>query len=161
LLKPEARKEKEYAGKESEHTGNTDQIQKIRIKVRFDYRGTPRPNRFFFGGKKTEEAAEEIRDYRAELWRNVPLQGVRVEDVQVYDIYTIIEDEQEGDKIAYAPLELILSVDTLEDCLYVIAREEFRTLEVLEPTSITLTSRNLEKILFKFTEIVKQIKVKK
>lgn len=149
MLKPESEKNRS--------TPEEPQVKKIRLKVRFDYRGNPRPNRFFFGGKKTEEAAEEVRDYRAELWRNVPLQGVQVEDVQVYDIYTVMEEEHEDEKIAYAPLELILSVDSLEDCLFVIARGEFRTLEILEPYSVTLSSRDMEKLLFRFAELFKQI----
>ncbi len=145
-------------------TGNTRfqssearQSQKIRLKVRFDYRGTPRPNRFFFGGKKTEVAAEEVREHRAALWKNVPLQGVQVEEVQTYDIYTIMEKESQEEKIAYAPLELVLSVDSLEDCVNIIAREEFRTLEILEPFSMTFSSRELEKLLFRFAEAVKQV----
>ena len=35
--------------------------EKIRARIRFDYRGKARPSRFFFGGKSTEEAAEELR----------------------------------------------------------------------------------------------------
>lgn len=131
-------------------------IDKIRMKVRFDYRGTPRPARFFFGGKTTEEVAEEQREQKEAFWRNTPLQGVRVEDVLVYEIYSVSEDEEEGEEVAYAPIELILSVDSLEDSIRFITREEFRRLEILEPNSLCLSAREVERVFYKFSETMQR-----
>ncbi len=137
--------------------GNVKYGTVIRLKVRLDYKGYPRPNRFFFGGKKTEEVAAEIRDQKATLWRNVPLQGVRIEEVQPYEIYTVLEGEEE-EEVAYAPLELILAANSLEDCVFIVVREEFRTLEILEPLSLTFSAREMEKLFFRFSEALKNLK---
>jgi len=68
---------------------------KIRLKIRFDYRGTVRPGRFlFWGGKSTERVAEETREQQVALLRNVPLQGVTIEEVDLsHDIYRIYDEE--------------------------------------------------------------------
>lgn len=96
---------------------------KVRFKVRFDYRGTPRPARFFFGGKSTVEMAEEIRDQQVALWRNVPIQGITVEDMEMGELYKVYDEESEGE-IAYAPLELVVLADSLEEMIRFAAKEE-------------------------------------
>ncbi len=130
---------------------NAEPLDKVRVKIRFDYRGTPRPARFFFGGKGTKEVAEERREQQATMWRNVPLQGIQVEDIAYLDLYTVYDHEDEAE-ITYAPLELLLSLDSLEDSLQFISRNEFKRLQVVEPGRISLTSRELERILYKFSE---------
>ncbi|NMA92846.1 MAG: hypothetical protein GX973_07000 [Firmicutes bacterium] len=127
-----------------------EQPAKIRVRIRFDYRGTPRPARFFFGGKGTKEVAEERREQQATMWRNVPLQGIRVEDIAFLELYSVYEDEEEGE-ITYAPLELLISLDSLEDSLQFISRDEFKCLEVIEPDRVNLTGRELERILYRFS----------
>ncbi len=164
MLKPEKKFEKErekgysHEFPRQEYSNDFSQNGTIRLKVRLDYKGHPRPNRFFFGGKKTEEVAEEVREQRATLWKNVPLQGVRIEEVQPYDIYKVIEGEEEEEEIAYAPLELVLSANSLEDCICVLAREEFRTLEILEPSSLTFTAQEIEKLFYRFSEAFRSSK---
>ena len=128
-----------------------EQPEKVRVRIRFDYRGTPRPARFFFGGKGTKEVAEERREQQATMWRNVPLQGIQVEDIAYLDLYTVYESVDETE-IAYAPLELLISLDSLEDSLQFISRNEFKRLQVIEPDRVSLTSRELERILYKFSE---------
>ncbi len=130
-----------------------EQFEKVRVRIRFDYRGTPRPARFFFGGKGTKEVAEERRDKQAAMWRNVPLQGIQVEDISYLDLYTVYENTDEAE-IAYAPLELLISLDSLEDSFQFISRNEFKRLQVVEPDQINLTGRELERILFKFSETI-------
>ena len=48
---------------------------KLRLKVRFDYRGEGKQGRLFSRWKEGEEVAEEIREQRAILLRNIPIQG--------------------------------------------------------------------------------------
>jgi hypothetical protein len=124
---------------------------KIKIKVRFDYRGLPRPARFFFGGKGSREVAEELRQQQAAMWRNVPLQGVSVEEVEFMDLYTVY-DEAEEELITYAPMELKVLIDSLEDCLRFVTKDEFRRVEILDPPQLTLRGRDLERILYRFGE---------
>ena len=135
---------KEYP---SDHRNNS----KLKFKVRFDYKGKPRPARFFFGGKKTEIVAQDFRDQQVALWRNVPLQGLLVENMDMGEIYSVY-DEEIDEEIAFAPLELIVSADSLEELLRFIVRDEFRRIEILEPASILLTNREVERLLFKVNE---------
>jgi hypothetical protein len=149
MLKSEisSRNKEEIKEYHSEHLNNS----KLKFKVRFDYKGKPRPARFFFGGKKTEIVAQDFREQQVALWRNVPLQGIEVENMDLGEIYSVY-DEEIDEEIAFAPLELTVSADSLEDLLRFIVRDEFRRIEIMEPASILLTNREVERLLFKMNE---------
>lgn len=127
------------------------QASKIKIRVRFDYRGLPRPARFFFGGRGAKEVAEELRQQQANMWRHVPLQGVHIEDIEYFELYTVY-DEIEETHAAYAPVELRATVDSLGDILRFVCRSEFRRVEIIEPERLHLSNRDLERLFFKFGE---------
>ncbi len=132
------------------------EVNKIfKIKVRFDYRGLPRPARFFFGGKGSREMAEEHRQQQAAVWRNVPIQGVRIDDTDYYELYSVYDD-LEDEQLFYAPLEVKATVDSLEECVRFICRDEFRKIEILEPAQVNMSSRDLERIFFKLNETLQQ-----
>ncbi len=140
-------------GKVDTNIVSKNYADKIRMKIRFDYRGATKPARFFFRKKSIEEAAEELRDQKMSLWQNIPLQGIEVEDIKVFDIYTIVEEYDDSEEeVAYAPIEIILSADSLEDCVYLVSREEFRRIEIMEPSEISLNSKSLEKMFIKFSD---------
>jgi len=128
---------------------------KLKFKLRFDYKGNPRPARFFFGGKKTEDVAEEVREQQITLWRNMPLQGIYVESIDLGDIYNLY-DEVLGDEVAYAPLELIVYSDSIEDIIGFIMKEEFRKIEIMQPGTIELSSKEAERLLFKINELLQE-----
>lgn len=133
-------------------------LKKIRLRVRYDYRGTTARGRFFFGKKTTEEVAEEIREQKMMLWQSIPMQGIQVEDIKVLDIYTFIEYHDGVDEeVSYAPIEITITADSLEDCIHVISREEFRRVAILEPTSMQLDARDIEKLFFKFSQYIKAV----
>ncbi len=140
-------------GAQESHPAETSPM--FKFKVRFDYKGKPRPARLFFGGKKTEDVALEIRDQQVSLWRNIPLQGLFVEDLELGEIYSIYDEELDED-VAFAPLEMLIRADCLEDILYFILREEFRRIEILEPRNINLSNKETEKLLFKTNELLQQ-----
>lgn len=125
---------------------------RLKFKVRFDYKGKPRPARFFFGGKRTEDVAHEFREQQVALWRNVPLQGISIENMDLGEIYSVYDEEMD-EEIAFAPLELLVWADSLEDLLRFVVREEFRRIEILEPGNIVLNSKETERLLFKMNEI--------
>ncbi len=127
----------------------------IKIKVRFDYKGIPRPARFFFGGKGSREVAEELRHQQAQMWRNIPIQGVRIDDTEYYELYTVF-DQGEEELMTYAPMIVKATISSLEDCLRFVSREEFRCVELLEPSHLTLSSSDLERIFFKFGETLQR-----
>lgn len=126
----------------------------IRAKVRFDYRGKARPSRFFFGGKSTEEVAGELRQQQAALWRNVPLQGIRVDHIELGEIYTVY-DEDADDEVAFAPMELDVVTDSLDKLVRFAVREEFRRILIVEPDRITLSTQQMEHLFFQVNELVR------
>ncbi len=128
---------------------------KIRIRVRFDYRGLPRPARFFFGGKGAREVAEEIREQQSNMWRYVPIQGVKIEDLEFIELYSVYDDNEEALAV-YAPVELSATLDSLEDVLRFVCRDEFRRVEFVEPVQANLTGRDLERLFFRFGETLQQ-----
>ncbi len=126
--------------------------QKLRLKIRFDYRGEGKAGRVFWRGKEGEQVAEEIREQKAILLRNIPIQGVRILEVDTNgEIYTI-RDDGLGRDVAYAPIEFIVEADTIEDILPFLLRDEFRKIEVLHPSELTLDRHEVERIIYKMNE---------
>ncbi|HHX50208.1 MAG TPA: hypothetical protein GX711_02075 [Clostridia bacterium] len=131
--------------------GEVDTKSNIQVKLRLDYRGETQA-RFFFGGKNGVRAAEEIREQKAALLKNVPFQGILLEDIdstlEVYSVY----DEATGEEIAYAPLILTLWADSVEDLMRFVIKDEFRKIDIVQPTDFTISGQELERILFKINE---------
>lgn len=151
-------KEKEKSERTNESNNkenNTKENIRIKFRVRFDYRGKPKPARFFFGGRKTEDVAQEIREQQVALWRNLPLQGIHVEGIDPGEIYSLY-DEELDDEVSFAPLELVINADSIEDLLRFILREEFRRIEILEPSTLVLNNKEMEKMLFRINEIMRK-----
>ena len=125
---------------------------KLRLKVRFDYRGEGKQGRLFSRWKEGEEVAEEIREQRAILLRNIPIQGVKIEDINTNGEVYVLYDETSGREVAYAPVEFILEADTIEDVIPFLLRDEFRKVEVLSPAQISLDKYQVERIIYKMNE---------
>ena len=125
---------------------------KIRFKVRLDFKGEHRPGRFLFGGKPLVQVAEEIREEQLALLKNIPIQGISFIDYDISLEPYVVYDEDSGEKVAYAPCEITLHADSVEDIVRFIMREEFRKLEILEPPQMLITSNDLERILFRMNE---------
>ncbi len=139
--------------------GNEIQKSSIKAKIRLDYKGINKPGKFFFGGKSTDQAAEEMRDQQVALLRNVPLQGIRVEDVDMsLDLYSIY-DEVQNVQISYAPVVLTVVADSLEDIVKFVAREEFRKVEIIEPDNMVSTKIDIERILFRLSEEMRSFRI--
>ena len=143
------------------NTGVGDDVvrKKMRLRVRLDYKGVNRPGRFFFGGKATDEVAEEIREQQVGLMRNIPMQGVAIEEVDMSaDVYTVF-DEVMNAQVAYAQVVFTLQADGLEDVLKFVVREEFRKIEIDDPDNLVLTKADVERLLFKLSEEVKNYRL--
>jgi hypothetical protein len=71
--------------------------------------------------------------------RNIPVQGIIIEQIDMdHEIYTII-DEYSNKLSYYAPVYILFSADSLENALRFTMKEEFRTIEMLDPEQITLS----------------------
>lgn len=130
----------------------------ILVKIRLDFKGTGKPGRFLFGGKPTDKAAEEAREQQVAIFRNVPMQGIHIMDIDVSsDVYTV-HDEVTSSDTAYAPLVLTVKADGLENVIRFIAREDFRKIEILDPAYISLSHSEIERLLFRVHEELKEFK---
>ncbi|MCL2336451.1 MAG: hypothetical protein FWC60_03410 [Firmicutes bacterium] len=122
------------------------------VKIRLDFKGQAKPKRFFFGGKSVDKVAEEIREQQIALFRNVPLQGVKIEDIEMStEVYTVWDDFN-NNEVAFAPITLTLTAGSITDLLRFIMREEFRKIEVIKPGQQYLTKFDMERLLFKIHE---------
>lgn len=128
----------------------------LKAKIRLDFKGTSRPGRFFFGGKPVEKVAEENREHQVAVFRNVPIQGVQIEDIDMsIEVYTVY-DELNNVEVAFAPVVLTVTADTLEDMIQFIIREDFRKIEILRPAAVQLSKNDIERLLFKVHEELKE-----
>ncbi|WP_066640010.1 hypothetical protein [Desulfolucanica intricata] len=134
-------------------------LKDIKVKVRLDFKGLGKSGKFLFGGKPIERAAEETRDQQIAILKNVPIQGVHIEDIDMsIEVYTVY-DEVLNNEAAYAPVELLISADSLEDIIGFITRDEFRTIEIIEPSLIKLTQTDLKRLFFKINEEMTKYKL--
>lgn len=126
-------------------------MSEIKVKMRFDYLGQAKTNKLF-GGKNLEQLAEETRQHKVSMMRNVPIQGIRIDDIDMsQDIYSIIDDIT-GKKVVYAPVVITFYADNLEDVVKFVIKEEFRTVDFVEPEELRLSKNDLEKLLFKISQ---------
>lgn len=136
-------------------TGERDGVL---LKVRLDFKGTGKPGRFLFGGKPTDRAAEEAREQQVAVFRNVPIQGIQIVDIDASaEVYTVYDDLTNSDT-AYAPLVLTVKADSLENTIRFIARDDFRKIEILDPAYVTLNHSDIERLLFKVYEEMKEFR---
>lgn len=124
----------------------------IKMKVRFDYIADGKSSRRLFGSKSGEEQAEELRQHKVASIRNMPIQGISIIAIDMnLEVYTIY-DEITNRVVACAPVCITIHADTLEDAIKFAMKEEFRTVEVLEPQEINLSRIEVERLLAKISE---------
>lgn len=130
-------------------------MTRLRMKVRFDYIGKNKSGKLLWGAKNGEQIAEELRQHKASLIRNVPIQGIQIDEIdmsqEVYSVY----DEITGKTVSYAPVVISFSASSLEDVVKFTMKEELRTIELIEPQEIVLANGEVEKLLLKvFQELM-------
>ncbi|MGE5509518.1 MAG: hypothetical protein ACM3RP_13695 [Chitinophagales bacterium] len=128
----------------------------IKARVRFDFRGRPQAYRLFHGAKRATEVAAETRERELALLRNLPLQGIRVLEVDTSPEVYQVSDPVTGEEVGYAPVIIEVEADAIEDLVRFILREEFRKIEVLEPAEILLSHWDAERFLYRMGEEMKQ-----
>lgn len=135
-----------------------DTVGKLKLRVRFDYKGWAKQNRFPFRSKSVEEIAEQTREQKVALLRNVPVQGIQVDDIIMNDEVYTVYDELRGVSVGYAPVWIEFTADTIEDAVHFIMKEEFRKVEIIEPSQLTLSKLDIERLLFRVNEELKAYK---
>jgi hypothetical protein len=111
-------------------------MDKIRMRVRFDYVGREKNGILFFGSKTSEEMAEEIRQQQAALFRNIPIQGILIEEIDMgQEVYSVTDDVT-GKSTTYAPITISFYADSIADAIKFYMKEEFRTIETIAPETL-------------------------
>jgi len=137
---------------------NEDTPVRLKLRIRLDFRAEEKSGRFFFGGKTSEAMAQAVREQQMGLLKHVPLQGISFEDVDAsLDIYVVNEGDQRNKKeAAYAPLIITLKAEHLEDVFPLLFRPEFKKVEVLEPSNVSMERMDLERLLYMMFNSFKQ-----
>lgn len=138
--------------------GNEVLTEHIRVKIRLDFKGEGKSGRFLFGGKSREEMAEQVREEQVALLRNVPLQGIFIEDIDLsLDLYFVKEsDGRKNREVAYAPILLTLRLENIDDLLPFVLKPEFRKIEVLSPENLSLHRLDAERLFFRMNQCVQE-----
>ena len=102
--------------------------------------------------------AETMREQQVALLRNVPLQGISIEDVDLsLDVYAVTEgDGRRTHEVAYAPIILTLRIENLDDLLPLLIKPEFRKIDFLSPENISLHRLDMERLLFRLSQSFQQ-----
>jgi hypothetical protein len=69
-----------------------------------------------------------------------------------------VYDDLNNTETAYAPLVLTIKADGLENVIRFIARDDFRKIEILDPAYLSLNHTEIERLLFKVHEEIKETK---
>jgi len=121
----------------------------MRVKIRLDFKGVAKSSYFFFGARSSEKMAQDIREQQIALLKNIPVQGIEIEEIIANaEVYTIT-DSLHNEEFTYAPVEIIIRAETVEDLVRFIMREEFRKIEILEPQEIVLGKQDMERLFTK------------
>lgn len=121
------------------------------MRVRFDFVGRGKQGKLF-GGKSSEQLAEEVRQHKVTLIRNVPIQGIYIDDIDMSQEIYMVQDDITGKMLAYAPVSIVFYADSLEDAVKFTMKEEFRKVEVLEPEEVNLSKFEVERLLLRVSE---------
>jgi prolyl oligopeptidase PreP (S9A serine peptidase family) len=123
----------------------------IRAQIRFDFHHEGRQRGFLFR-KRSEDYALEERERQVALLKNVPYQGITVEEIDSNrDIYTLSTAEKDSE-VAFAPVEMMVRADSIEDLIAFTFREELRKIKIIEPAEMVLSNYDMERAIFKIAE---------
>ncbi len=123
---------------------------RIKCKLRFDVPGAVQAPKLFFGSSDTNAMAKQNRLKEVNILKNMPLQGITYEKIsQDGEIYLLEED---SGTYAYAPIEVVLYADFLEDLLPLVLRDTFRRVEILEPRELSLDKFQGERLLVRLVK---------
>jgi hypothetical protein len=125
----------------------------LKARIRFDYKAEPgTARRFFWQRQDLRQQAKDIRAKNVSLLQNLPFQGLMVENLNMeYDAY-VVQETENHQEVAYAPVEMVVEADSIADLMPLTLREEFRKIKVLEPAELSLSHVDVERFLFRVNE---------
>ena len=120
----------------------------VKAKIRFDFKADTGKRRFFWQRRDLSQAAREIREQKVSLLKSLPFQGLNMAEFDLeHEVYLVQDDESKA--VAYAPVEMLVEADSIEDLMQLTLRTEFRKIKVLEPEKLLLFTSEMERFLFK------------
>jgi hypothetical protein len=123
----------------------------VKAKIRFDFKADTGKRRFFWQRRDLGKAAQEIREQNVSLLKSLPFQGLSMADFDLeHEVYLVQENDAKA--VAYAPVEMVVEADSIEDLMQLTLRTEFRKIKVLEPEKLLLSPNEMERFLFKVNE---------
>ncbi|MGD9156099.1 MAG: hypothetical protein PVG90_11455 [Bacillota bacterium] len=123
----------------------------VKAKIRFDFKADTGKRRFFWQRRDLSKAAQEIREQNVSLLKSLPFQGLSMAEFDLeHDVYLVQENDAKA--VAYAPVEMVVEADSVEDLMQLTLRTEFRKIKVLEPDKLLLSPNEMERFLFKVNE---------
>lgn len=124
--------------------------EKLRFRIRLDFRAEEKNGRFLFGGKTSGDMAKAARNEQLELLKNVPIQGITFEYFdESMDIFFIHEESHKNkQEVAYAPLLVTIKADQIEDVFPLLLCPAFKKIEVLTPQNMNIERLELERLLY-------------
>ncbi len=124
----------------------------VKARIRFDFKAEPKGRRFFWQRCDLQETAKSLRAKKVSLLKSLPFQGVNVTDLDTHQEIYLIPNDANDQEVAYAPVELTVEAESLEDLMQLTLREEFRKIKVMEPAELRLSTADVERLLFRVTE---------
>lgn len=127
-----------------------NQNTKVKCRLRFDVQGAVQSPKLFFKSTDSQALAKENRLKEVNILKNMPPQGIVYEKISSDgEIYILEEDNIQ---MAYAPIEVILKADFLEDLLPLILKDSFRRVEIIEPSDLSLDKYQGERLLLRMVK---------
>ncbi len=124
----------------------------VKARIRLDFKAEAGGRKFFWQRHNLQEIAKTVRSRQVSLLSNLPFQGLNVEALNEEREVYILSGGENRKEVAYAPLELVVEADSIEDLMQFTLREEFRKIKILEPDHISLSNGDLERLIFKVNE---------
>lgn len=133
-----------------------EQGKKLKFRVRFDYK-TPRTFRLFELGRNAKQAATANRRKKVGLLHKIPVKGIEILDVNT-DLSVYYGEDKFGRKVIFAPVEVLMTADSLEEAIPFFMLKDFYNVELMRPDEVTLSSWDFEGLIEKMNSEMKAYK---
>lgn len=114
--------------------GKETGTQKLHFRVRFEYKVLAQPFGLFRKRRDIKQEAAAKRRKKAVALQQIPLKGIDILKVDPY--YKVYLKEEQGQKMAYAPVEVLFDADSLEDAIPFLMSKDFSNVELMYPDHV-------------------------
>lgn len=134
--------------------GKESGTQKLHFRVRFEFKVVAGPFRLFAKREDLKEKAAANRRKKVKILQQVPVKGINILEIDPH--HTVYLNEEEGRKVAYAPVEVIFEADSLEDAIPFLMSKDFSNVELMYPDHVALSPQEFEQLIEKMNNKLKE-----